>query len=114
MGHKNFWTKTKKYGNKFLKTVDRAAALGHKVAHAATDVGGGVAAFGAATAQPEIAAAGAALAGAGMMGTGAVKAYRGIRKGDKATAVGGAMEAHSAHARRHKSKTTIGIILFLL
>ena len=99
MGHKNFWTKTKKAGNKFLKTTDRVAKLGHKAAHAATDVGGAVSAFGAMTAQPEIVAAGAALAGAGAVGTGAVNAYRGIRKGDTKRAVAGASQAHSAHAQ---------------
>jgi hypothetical protein len=94
-----FWKKTRKAGNKFLKTTDKVAKFAKSASHVASDVGSGVAAFGAATGQPELVAGGAALAGAGALGSAAVKGYRGIRKGDVKQAVQGASEAHGHHSQ---------------
>tara|TARA_R110000787_G_scaffold213618_1_gene323128 strand:+ start:329 stop:640 length:312 start_codon:yes stop_codon:yes gene_type:complete len=99
---KSLGRKTHKAGNKFLKSTDKVAKFTKSVSHVASDVGGGVAAFGAATGQPELVAGGAALAGAGAMGTAAVKGYRGIRKGDVKQAVSGATEAHGHHAQHFR------------
>mgnify|MGYP003659166241 FL=1 len=96
---KSLGRKTHKAGNKFLKSADKVAKFTKSASHVATDVGEGVAAFGAVTGQPELVAGGAALAGAGMMGGAAVKGYRGIRKGDVSQAVQGASEAHGHHKK---------------
>ena len=56
-----FGSKTRKFGNRFLKTLSKGGTLARKTGHVMEDVGKVVATFGAVSGQPEIAGIGAGM-----------------------------------------------------